>query len=69
MSTVEQWAARVAQVESAYTTIDNIKVEVSTVKECAKYLGQTNTFEQQRQQKSRVESEELGHHLPSIDWS
>ena len=29
-------------------TIDNIKVEVLPVKERAKYLGQTITFEQQR---------------------
>ena len=37
-------------------TIDNIKVEVMTVKECAKYLGQTKTFEQQEttEIKSRI---------------
>ena len=37
-------------------TIDNIKVEVLPARECAKYLGQTKTFEQQEttEMKSRI---------------
>ena len=51
-------------------TIDNIKVEFLTVKECAKYLCQTKIFKQQeRQLKSRVGSEQHGHHLPRKDRS
>ena len=41
-------------------TINNVKVEVLPVSECAKYLGQTLHFSNRKQQKSGVEFELLG---------